>query len=66
MTKKFNVGDRLDVSKEFAIYQEAIVEEIFVKKNGSIYYKIRGLKMDGSLEKKQHDLWEETPGIKKI
>jgi hypothetical protein len=63
---KFAIGDVLDVSQEFAIYREAIVEDVFTKKNGSIYMKIRGVKNDGSLSKKQHDLWEDTVGITKI
>jgi hypothetical protein len=63
---KFAIGDVLDVRQEFAIYREAIVEDVFTKKNGSIYMKIRGVKNDGSLSKKQHDLWEDTVGIKKI
>lgn len=63
---KFTIGDVVDVSQEFAIYREAIVEDVFTKKNGSIYMKIRGVKNDGSLSKKQHDLWEDTVGISKI
>ena len=63
---KFAVGDVLDVSQEFAIYSEAIVEDSFVKKNGSVYYKIRGIKSDGTMGKKTHDLWEDTDGIKKV
>lgn len=63
---KFAIGDVLDVSQEFAIYREAIVEDVFTKKNGSIYMKIRGVKNDGSLSTKQYDLWEDTVGITKI
>lgn len=63
---KFNIGDILDVSKEFSIYQEAVVEDMTTKKNGSIYYKIRGVKTDGSLSKQQYSLWEDTAGITKI
>ena len=63
---KFAVGDVLDVSQEFAIYREAIVEDVFTKKNGSVYVKVRGVLADGTLSKKQHELWEDTVGITKI
>lgn len=63
---KFKIGDVLDVSQEFCIYREAIVEDVFTKKNGSVYMKIRGVKADGSLSKTQHNLWEDTAGISKI
>ena len=63
---KFAIGDVIDVSQEFAVYREAIVEDIVTKKNGSIYMKVRGVLADGTLSKKQHDVWENTFGITKI
>jgi len=63
---KFAIGDVLDVSQEFAIYREAIVEDVFTKKNGSVYVKVRGVLADGTLSKKQHDVWEDACGVKKV
>lgn len=63
---KFAVGDVLDVSQEFAIYREAIVEDVFTKKNGSVYVKVRGVLANGTLSKKQHDVWQDASGVSKI
>jgi hypothetical protein len=63
---KFAIGDVLDVSQEFAVYREAIVEDVVTKKNGSVYVKVRGVLADGTLSKRQHDVWEDAAGLKKI
>jgi len=63
---KFAIGDVLDVSQEFAIYCEAIVEDVFTKKNGSVYVKVRGVLADGTLSKKQHNVWEDAAGVSKL
>lgn len=63
---KFAIGDVLDVSEVFAIYNVAIVEDVYTKKNGLIYMKVRGVRNDGSLYKNQNNLWEDAYGIKKI
>jgi hypothetical protein len=55
----WNVGDRIDVSQVFAVYREAVVEEIFTKKNGSLYLKVRGVLGDGTLSKTLHNVWTE-------
>jgi hypothetical protein len=63
---KFAVGDMLDVSKVYAIYNQAVVEGSFTKKNGSVYLLIRGINSNGSLSAIQHTLWEESAGLTKI
>jgi uncharacterized protein with ACT and thioredoxin-like domain len=62
--KPINIGDRIDISQVYAVWTEGVVEDIITKKNGNVYYKVRGIKQDGTLGAIQHEIWDgKIPGF---
>lgn len=59
-----SIGDRLDTSMVYAIFDEAIVEDIIAKKDGT-YLRIRGIRSDGTMYKGLNTVWAGTAHLAK-
>lgn len=59
----FEVGDTIDVSKNFAIFHAAVVEEVYTAPSGSLWMRVRGIRDDGTPYKSLNKLPMDERGI---